>query len=1210
MHNSKCARNLVARIPLVVLAITFLFTSAWGQLNQGSIAGNVFDTSGAVVAGAKLSAKNTETGAVYATESSSAGAYRFPNVNIGTYNVTAAASSFKTSTLTGVVVQVGTASALTITLQSGGVTETVLVNAETPTIQTESSDIGTVVTSKQVLDLPLALGSVVQAMRSPEAFVFLSPGAIGPGTASGNGGTFESKISGGQAYSTEVLLDGASTYRSENGSSFDETAPSVDALSEFKLTTSTMPAEMGRTTGGVESFSTKAGTNRYHGSAYDIFRNEYLNANSFFNNHIKAKRVLDRQNDYGLTLGGPVQIPHLYNGRDKTFFFFSWEQYRETQGGVSNRTVPTALQRIGDFSETLGAGLVDNQNPPQPIFNPCDGTQLRAGQIFDPATTQTVGGVQCRTAFPGNVIPQNRLSTVAQNILAFYPTPQNGNLVNNYAFPYSFPILDTTMTVRADQSLGTKSKVYFTYSSRDNHRIATNPIFANPAGEGRTQDFFTHYIRGGWDYSITPSLLNHLNVGYNRTNSLNLAVGTRSGVNWAQKLGIGGTPAVKGGTPFPAINIADNTVSIGDDVVGDNIDNGFRFNDSVEHFQGKHDLKFGVDLRYQQNSPLGFGRTTGLYSFGRGQTSGTNLETVATGNGLASLLLGQPQDANLNDYTSQPRYVAKYYALFFQDSFKIKPNFTINYGLRWDVDVPRYEVHGNTSNIDLKAPNSGANGFPGALVFAGKGTGRNGNVHEQWAKTWHKDFGPRIGFSWAPGFGHDKTVIRGGFGILYGALLYADFGGFNRVGFTGNPAFFSPDGQGPAGFNPAFKLDSGFPAYTPPPNFDPAQLNYQGPQYVDPSFGRPATVNNWSLELQHELASDLIMDIAYVGQHSTHLHTNFNATNSLNAKYLSLGTLLNQSISSPAAAAAGISAPYASFPSNFSVAQALVPHPQYFGFNTDGTLENYGQSSYNALQVSLRRRFRNGLNLLASYSWTKTLTDADDALPFFATLHGGGSAQNPFNKKGEKAISNQDVPHTLVLSYVYDLPFGHGKKFLSGGGVKDRIVGGWSISGIHRYQSGQPISFAAAAIGAPAFAGGFRFDRVKGQPLFSQVYQSGHFDPFKDSIFNSAAFTDPNAACGTPAGCSAYVFGNVPRTTGEVRMGHYLHEDFNILKRTRITESTDILLQFSMLNAFNRHIFNRPGDLNPNDGIFFARIDPSNTLDPPRKLQLQLKFEF
>jgi hypothetical protein len=1033
-------------------------------------------------------------------------------------------------------------------------------------------------------------------MRSPEAFVFLSPGAIGPGTASGNGGTFESKISGGQAYSTEVLLDGASIYRSENGSSFDEAAPSVDALAEFKLTTSTLPAEMGRTTGGVESFSTKAGTNSYHGEAYDIFRNEDMDANSFFNNHVGIKRVLDRQNDYGLTLGGPVRIPRLYNGKDKTFFFFSWEQYRQTNGGVSNITVPTALERTGDFSETLNTSNVLGTNP-------CDGTPIYQGQIFDPATTQpSPGGGQCRTAFAGNLIPQARFTTTGSALLGFYPTPQNGNLLNNFAFPFSFPILDTTTTVRLDQNLGVKSKVYFTYSSRDNKRTSTNPIFANPAGEGRVQGFFTHYIRGGWDYSITPTMLNHLNLGYNRTNSSNVAAGTQSGFNWAQKLGITGTPPANGGTPFPQIAVGENIVNIGDNVVGDNIDNGLRFNDSLELIRGKHDFKFGVDYRYQQNSPIGTGNNTGSYNFGRGQTAGTDLQTGLSGNGFASLLLAQVHDANLSDYTSQPRYVAKYYAFFFQDSYKIKPNLTINYGLRWDVDVPRYEVHGNTSNIDLNTPNPGADGFPGALVFAGKGAGRNGNVHEQWAKTWYKDFGPRIGFSWAPGFGHNKSVLRGGFGINYAALLYADFGGFNRVGFTGNPAFFSPDG-----FTPAFSLDSGFPIYARPPNLDPAQLNYQGPQYVDPAFGRPASVSNWSMELQHELATDLIMDIAYVGQHSTHLHTNFDATNSLHPQYLALGTLLNQPISSAAAVTAGITPPYASFPGNLLVAQALVPHPQYFGFNTDGTLENYGQSSYNSLQVSLRRRFHNGLNLLASYSWTKTLTDADDALPFFATLHGGGSAQNPFNKKGEKAISNQDVPHTLVLSYVYELPFGHGKKYLSGGGVKDRLVGGWSISGIQRYQSGQPISFAGAATGAPAFAGAFRFDRVSGQPLFSQVYKSGNFNPFSDSLFNPAAFIDPNAAC--RISCSAYVFGDMPRTTGEVRMGHYLHEDFNLLKRTHIAESADMLLQFSMLNAFNRHIFNRPNDLNPNDAAFGV-LDPSNTLDPPRKLQLQVKFEF
>src|SRR5579864_51329 len=380
LHRERYDRNdrKALNVAGLVCSILLMASLAIGQTNQGSISGNVFDPSGALVTGAKITARDVSTGAVYETVSSSAGAFKLPNMNVGNYDVTATAPGFKTATYKGVVVQVATTSALDIRLQTGTVSETVSVNADVPTVQSESSDIGTVVTTKQILDLPLPLGSTVQAMRSPEAFAFLTPGVVGPGSDSGNGGTFESKISGGQNYATEVLLDGAGTTRSENGSSFDETAPSVEALGEFKILTSTVPAEFGRTTGGIESFNTKGGTNKFHGTAYELFRNEDLDANVWGNNYCLANRTsnlcgasrstyarpLDRQNDYGGTLGGPVIIPHLYNGRDKTFFFFSWEQYRQTQGGVTTSTVPTAKERSGDFSEFLGAGLVDSHGNP------------------------------------------------------------------------------------------------------------------------------------------------------------------------------------------------------------------------------------------------------------------------------------------------------------------------------------------------------------------------------------------------------------------------------------------------------------------------------------------------------------------------------------------------------------------------------------------------------------------------------------------------------------------------------------------------------------------------------------------------------------------------------------------------------------------------------------------------------------------------------
>ena len=584
-YNSD-VRTLVAWVSLTVLLLS---AAMLGQTNQGSIAGNVIDSSGALVSNAKVTATDKDKGSVYQTVSSSSGAYRFPNLSTGTYDVSVSAAGFKEIVATGVVVQVASVTSLELKLQAGGAEENLTVSADAPTIQTESSDVGSVITQQQTLELPLALGSTVQAMRSPEAFAFLIPGVVGPGSDSGNGGTFESKISGGQNYATEVLLDGAATTRSENGSSFDETAPSVEALSEFKVITSTLPAEFGRTTGGIESFSTKSGTNTYHGVLYELFRNEDLDANTWGNNFILAgatdpavrhgaQRPLDRQNDYGGALGGPVWIPKLYNGKDKTFFFFSWEQYRQTQGGTSTTTLPTTAERNGDFTEALNTGNILGTNP-------CDGSPIYQGQIFDPATTRTVNGVQCRTAFPGNIIPSNRFSQVGQNLLSYYPTPLIPGLVDNYAFPYSYPILDTTMTVRIDQNIGQKNKAYFTYSSRGNSRISTVPQWAGPSGYGRSQEFTTHYIRFGEDYTITPTLLNHFNVGYNRTNSKNVGAGVveGNGTDWDAVLGISGAH----GPMFPAINPGEAATSgFGDSVYGDTIDNGFRFSRYVKLVEG------------------------------------------------------------------------------------------------------------------------------------------------------------------------------------------------------------------------------------------------------------------------------------------------------------------------------------------------------------------------------------------------------------------------------------------------------------------------------------------------------------------------------------------------------------------------------------------------------------------------------------------------
>jgi hypothetical protein len=1208
----------------VLAAVALTPAVTWSQAtNHGAVAGTVIDSSGAAVVGADVTATNSGTGTVYKVKTGSSGDYRFVDLQVGTYSISVNAASFKGYVTNGVVVDVSTTRTLDITLQLGSVNENVTVNAESLSLETQSSDVGQVITTEQVLDLPLALGGV-GATRSPEAFVFLVPGTTGPGTNNGAGGVFESKVSGGQNFGTEILLDGASMDRSENGSSFDEAGPSVEAIGQFKVITSTPTADYGRSTGGWESFYTKAGTNSYHGHVYELLQNEDFNANSWFNNVNHTPRPPDKKNDYGLTLGGPVQLPKIYNGRDKTFFFFSWEQFRQNLGTTVLSTVPTVAERNGDFSEFLGGQLKDASG--NPILNPCTGQPILQGQIFDPSTTTVVAGTPCRLPFANNQI--TNINPIATNILALIPAPQNSNTTGNFNFTSSAPVNDTLMTVRLDHSIGYKNKFYFTYNSRDNTHAPISSQYGGPATPGpQTQDFFTHYIRVGWDHSLTSSLLNQLVVGFNRTVSVNF--GSSRGKNWDAALGITGLPPSE---IFPVINFNAGIDNAGYNVDGNTVDNGYRINDSLSWVKGRHTLKFGTDLRLQVFNAITNDNASGTFNFGAGETAPFP-GAANTGNGFASFLLGEVDNANAAIHAGQPKWIQHYYGFYLQDDWKIKSNLTLNLGLRWDVDTPRREKSGAYTNLSLTTPNPAADGFPGALVFAGVGPGRNGNVDETWAGTYYKDVGPRVGFAWSPGLLKDKGVIRGGYSIYYGPIVYAEFGaGGLRQGFTGglNPALASSPDQG---FTPAFNISSGVPPFTPPPNFDPAQENGGGPFYIDPSNGRPAMIQNWSLELQHKLPAGFFLDIAYVGQHATHLRSQFDQIDTLNPFNFALGNLLTADINSPQAVAAGISKPYPSF--GGTVAQALRPFPQYTFINTDCCLENQGQSTYNALEVSVQHRFKNGLNMLASYTFSKTITDAADSLlPAFANFAGGGTPQNPYDHKGDKSISTQDIPHQVVLSYVYELPVGRGKKFLDKGGVVDRVVGGWQIGAVQRYQSGQPLSFGCAT-GIPAFNGCVRFDLVPGEPLTSVSVRNGTYNPVtaatspgcvatgdghytggENRYFNCAAFFDPNATVASTPG-QPYRLGDLPRVVGSVRSGKYFNEDFSLNKRTRITERTDILFSTDFLNAFNRHVFARPITSGPGDingfGVIQTTAYPSaftNSNSFGRIIQFTLKVEF
>jgi len=1183
-------RTAAIAVLMVVTGVT-----AFAQTNRGALSGTITDTSGAVVANATITATEVASGTTYNTVSSQSGDYSFPQLLVGTYNVTITAPGFKTEQRTGIVIQINTTTALSVQLSVGATSETVTVVADVPTVQAESSDISGVVTPQQVENLPLSLGGV-GAFRSPEAFAFLLPGVVGPGTAENANGVYIQKTSGGQNFGDDVQIDGNSAVRPDNNSTFDETAPSVDSLQEFKVTTATPPAQYGRTTGGVRSFTSYSGSNSYHGQAYDILRNTDLDANTYFNDlNLNTctgagcsafATPKDIKNDYGLTFGGPVIVPHVYNGKDKTFFFFAWEQLQWPRSSTTTSTLPTPAEVGGNFSALLTNTIIGK--------NPCTGANIYAGQIWDPrSTTTSPTGIPCRTTpFPGNVIPPNLIDPVAAAVLKYLPASGPG-LVNNFNYAASFPTNNTTYTVRIDQNLGTYDKVYAAYDTRQN-TLLTGPLPSLPSPlepNSWLQDFVTHYGRAGWDHTFTPSILNHLNLGFSRWNSANESQAAAAGVNWPGQIGL----ANVSGPAFPEFNLNSGLTNLGlQGRADDTTSNEASVVDSVTWVKGKHTLTMGGEFRWMQLNNITEDFESGAYNFSNAETAAAPGYSTS-GYSFASFLLGQVDSASLTVPAHYPRYTQNYWALYVQDDYKVTPHLTLNLGVRWDVDQPRSEADNFTSNFDPNIPNPGAGGHLGALVFASNCNGCN----VRWADTFYDDVGPRVGFAWSPGES-GKTAIRGGYGIIYGPLYYADFGNSTNAGYAASPNPVSPNG-----FSPAFVLANGFPAYPAPPYLNPAIRNFSSVDYITPGFGKPPMIQSWSFQVQQQLAPDLILSVGYVGNKSQNLRSAAadGMYNNMRPQYLALGAdVINAPVGSALANAAGVSAPFPGF--SGPVGQALRPFPQYYRFNTDCCLENDGMSTFEALEAMLQRRFHNGLNVQLSYTWSKTITDADSMQP--CCNAGGGLYQDPFNLHLEKSISAQDIPQMFVGSFIYQLPFGKNKAFLNHGGFVNAIFGGWQVAAILRYQSGEPLPFYCANDSfMPGWDDCFRFNPVPGQSVYNSAINQPGYNPLTTPYLNNNYFTDPN-----PNPAAPIVFGQLSRVTG-FRMQPFDNEDVNLVKRFEIWESVNLELRAEAFNIANRHVFASPFDLNPQPGNPGTAFGYTNaTIDAPRTVQLEMRLRF
>jgi hypothetical protein len=1139
--------------------LAFLLLSATvslhAQTTNGSIEGSVADPSGGAVAGASVTARNLDTGLTQTTTTTDAGLYSLPNLPPGRYSVTVEAPNLKKYSREGVTVTTGTAVALDIRMQLGAVSESITVSADASQLQATTSEIGATVSPTLVANLPLQVSGTI---RNPVQFIELVPGFVGsvdnnPGSNSSD----DFKVNGGQEGGTDILVDGVSISLVSPNTQWNK-GVSTDAVEEFRVLQSNFSAEYGQAGDGIVSLTVKSGTNQLHGSGYDFLRNKSLDANSWANNLQGLKRSVDTQNDFGATLGGPVWIPKIYNGKNKTFFFFAYEGFRFRNGGTNQDSFPNANFRKGDFSQICQTGFTNG------ICNDRDKNNNVANQIYDPTT---------HTAVPGDNLandPNFKASTVMTNVFGLLP-PTNGSLNNNVIDQSISSTTANLYDVKIDHSFSDKHRISggFDYDNTNTGGTSSlGPIFGSHTPQS------TRYARISDNYAFSPTVVNQALFGFSRR--FRGEVSNSLGLGYPSKIGLTGVQE----TTFPCIKWGDTNYQVNNCGASQFADNVYQINDAVSWVKGKHTFKFGGEIRMLQFNVRRLTQSSGEFDFAAAQTSSTGDASGLGGNSVASSLFGLSDTTTLNyGNFSGVRY--KDFAMYAQDTYRITAKLTLNYGLRYDIDLPAAEAFNRFSMVDPKLANPAAGNILGAYTYFGYGAGRNGQKRPQ--DIYYKAFGPRLGFAYSI---NSKTVVRGGYGIYYEALKEGSFADQDGLGFFNRQTVNVTNG-GPT------QIDNGithiFPATGP---FTPSgQNNQNGVILVPANTGRPADIQTWNLDVQRQVTNNLMVSVAYVGSKGTHLPALNIIPNQVNPTFLTLGGELTMPSSClaantcPKSVAAGLTLPYPGFAGNIN--QLLRPFPQYGNFNQEDNSfspDRTGNSTYNAMQLQVNKRVSEGLTFLVSYTVSKNITDADSAGPGVSGFIGTNSfiGENSYNRKAEKAVSQLDTPQSLVTSFFYELPLGHGKRYMNDSAVKDRVFGGWYTSAILSYHSGTPTEVygnCQGTAGDVLFGGcnttgaGARVNIVPGVPQTNK----SNFNPTTTPFWNPAAFT-PATNCATSA--NTCTFGNEPRSLSTARSFAGKNEDFTIGKKTRVIgEKATIDFQASFFNMFNRHIYSTPSNV-------------------------------
>ncbi len=1210
----------VTRYLLLALLGVFLVAGnlrSFGQDTNASLSGTVTDPSNAAIPGAQLTLTNVATGFASNFVSDDAGNYTFRNLTPGKYNLSATANGFKSATQTGIELSLNQTARLDVHLSIGKADETVTVIGDASLINYENQTLEGGVSPETLQQFPLTVSG---APRSSVAVAIMMPGV----TTGGGGNAFNARINGGLVTGDEAVVDGATAtegYMNQSGMVSLQTdfGMSPDITSEVKVLTANYDAQYGNTTSGQLIISTKSGGEKFHGAGFEYLRNDYFNA--FQYGAAKGiKKPGDKENDFGANIGGPILLPGFHGDHSflKGYFYFNWEGFQD-HGAANSATLSIAstAARGGDFS------AISSQ-----LYYPNDPSKYGedAGQPI---------------AWNGNknVINPAYESTVAKSWFGALPTPTNGGTANNYFVPKSgqgsLTNSENVYFWRTDFNIGDKDHVYYTYwwQYAGVNTGSDLPVAVSTASPANPEN--APIQRLNWEHNFSDVMTNHLTLGYLNRNEGYYALNGHA--NLAKVQGVANP------NYLPEFNF-NGYSSLGNSTVPDSaLDKTTRgtyaLNDVITRVVGKHTLKAGFEYHMAGTAIHTGNNQGGSFHFEPDTTGNTacSSDSPCPGDAMASFYLGAAASATVNYYNVKAEYPRQYaYAAHIGDSWRFSPKLTLNYSLRWDYITPFKEKYNNLSFFDPLGLNPGAittNGtmLRGRLAFAGDkwGAASYGAAYPE--QPFKSALAPRVGFAYSL---NDKTVVRAGYGIYFGQAFYPGWnGGMSQDGF--NKTLNLNEAASGSFKVPALYLDSGVSAGQVgqtqhiASDFD----NGQTPSMYRPLDGnkRPYS-SQWNLTVERQLPKSFFVALSYVGTKGTHLPSAMSPLNVLNPNdpaIAAIGPDLAVSYTDPNGPATflahGVKTPYIGWESQMksckpTIAQALLPYPMFCGV-LQGQNEEHATSMYNSFQGRLERHFSNGLYALASLTLQKLYTDASDTTQATNTTGEGNQGNNgqfsPFNLFPRAwAIAPDNVPATVQIAVVYDLPFGSKQRFLNTAGPANMILGGWQVSPLWRYEYGTPFSFFSSSCPTSSLVPQFREGCVPGFLPGQMVQPHGRngFNPSTGStFFSSAAFEKDFTSFG---------YTGTGRAVTTVYGPSFKDLDMALTKNTKITEKVNFKLSANFFNTFNNHylISSQGGNYGGPSVAFVTDVGTTSTSTPfgswnhavstPRTIQFAGRIEF